>query len=245
MRYLKLTLAYDGSNYHGFQRQKNAVGIQQIVEKALSNLFDEEIKVAASGRTDTGVHAHAQVISFATSGTVPTDKIVQAMSSYLPEDIVVWKAEDMAADFNARYSAQAKRYVYRILITETTNPFERNYTWQLKKMPDLSLLQAAADIIIGEHDFSAFRSAGSAPVKTIKNIYKAEWTRIGAQELRFTIEGDGFLYHMVRNLVGAMVRVGNGKITLERFKEILASGDRRQAGTAAPPQGLYLDEVFY
>ena len=112
-------------------------------------------------------------------------------------------------------------------------------------MPDLFLMQAAADVILGEHDFSAFRSAGSAPVKTIKNIYKAEWTRIGGQELRFTIEGDGFLYHMVRNLVGAMVRVGNGKITLERFKEILASGDRRQAGTAAPSQGLYLDEVFY
>ena len=135
MRYLKLTLAYDGSNYHGFQRQKNAVGIQQIVEKALSKLFGEEIKIAASGRTDTGVHAHAQVISFATEGTVPTDKIVQAMSSYLPEDIVVWKAEEVTVDFNARYSALAKRYVYRILITETINPFERNYSWQLKKMP--------------------------------------------------------------------------------------------------------------
>lgn len=245
MRYLKLTLAYDGSNYHGFQRQKNAVGIQQIVEKALSRMFGEEIKIAASGRTDTGVHAHAQVISFATGGTVPTDKIVQAMSSYLPEDIVAWKAEDVTADFNARYSAVAKRYIYRILITEAVNPFERNYAWQFKKMPDLSLMQAAADVIIGEHDFSAFRSAGSAPVKTIKNIYKAEWTRIGEQELRFTIEGDGFLYHMVRNLVGAMVRVGLGKITLERFKEIFASGDRRQAGTSAPPQGLYLDEVFY
>ena len=128
MRYLKLTLAYDGSNYHGFQRQKNAVGIQQIVEKALSIIFGEEIKIAASGRTDTGVHAHAQVISFATCGTVPTDKIVQAMSSYLPEDIVVWKAEEVTADFNARYSALAKRYVYRILITEVVNPFERNYT---------------------------------------------------------------------------------------------------------------------
>lgn len=245
MRYLKLTLAYDGSGYHGFQRQKNAVGIQQILEKALSKMFGEEIKIAASGRTDTGVHAKGQVISFATSGTVPTEKIVQALPSYLPEDIVVWKAEDVEKDFNARYSAIAKRYVYRIIIAETPSPFKRKYAWYLKKPLDLHEMQAAADVILGEHDFAAFRSAGSATVKTIKTIHKAEWTDVGEQELQFTIEGDGFLYHMVRNLVGAMVRVGNGKITLERFKEILASGDRRKAGTAAPPQGLYLDEVFY
>ncbi len=245
VRYLKLTFAYDGSNYHGFQRQKNAVGIQQIVEKALLKIFGETINIAASGRTDTGVHAHGQVISFATNGTVPTDKIVLAMSSYLPDDIVVCEAEEVTENFNARYSAVAKRYAYRILVADIPSPFERKYAWQLKKMPNLKAMQAAADVIIGEHDFSAFRSAGSAPVKTVKKIYKAEWTRIDEQELRFTIEGDGFLYHMVRNLVGAMVRVGNNKITLERFKAILASGDRKQAGMAAPPQGLYLEEVFY
>ena len=245
MRYLKLTLAYDGSHYHGFQRQKNAVGIQQIVEKALSKLFGEEIMIAASGRTDTGVHARGQVISFATSGTVPTERIVPAMASFLPEDIVVWKAENVDENFNARYSASAKRYQYRIVVAEVPSPFERKYAWQVNKYLDAAAMQAAADLILGEHDFSAFRSLGSAPVKTVKNIYKAEWTKIGEQELRFTIEGDGFLYHMVRNLVGAMVRVGNAKITLERFKEIFASGDRKQAGMAAPPQGLYLEEVFY
>ena len=245
MRYLKLTLAYDGSHYHGFQRQKNAVGIQQIVEKALSTLFGEEIKIAASGRTDTGVHARGQVISFATNGTVPTERIVPAMASFLPDDIVVWKAENVDENFNARYSASAKRYQYRIVVAEVPSPFERKYAWQVNKHLDAAAMQAAADLILGEHDFSAFRSLGSAPVKTVKNIYKAEWTKIGEQELRFTIEGDGFLYHMVRNLVGAMVRVGNAKITLERFKEIFASGDRNQAGMAAPPQGLYLEEVFY
>lgn len=245
MRHLKLTLAYDGSGYNGFQRQKNAVGIQQILEKALSKMFGEEIRIAASGRTDTGVHAEGQVISFSTSGTVPTEKIVQALPSYLPEDIVVWKAEDVAHNFNARYSAIAKRYVYRIIIAETPSPFKRKYAWYLKKPLDVQAMQAAADAILGEHDFAAFRSAGSAPVKTVKNIYKAEWTKSDEQELQFTIEGDGFLYHMVRNLVGAMVRVGNGKISLERFKDILASCDRKQAGTAAPPQGLCLDEVFY
>lgn len=245
MRYLKLTLAYDGSHYHGFQRQKNAVGIQQIVEKALSKLFGEEIKIAASGRTDTGVHARGQVISFATNGTVPTERIVPAMASFLPEDIVVWKAENVDENFNARYSASAKRYQYRIVVAEVPSPFERKYAWQVNKHLDAEAMQAAADLILGEHDFSAFRSLGSAPVKTVKNIYKAEWTKIGEQELRFTIEGDGFLYHMVRNLVGAMVRVGNSKITLDRFKEIFASGDRKQAGMAAPPQGLYLEEVFY
>lgn len=245
MRYLKLTLAYDGSHYHGFQRQKNAVGVQQVVEKALSKLFGEEIQIAASGRTDTGVHARGQVISFATNGTVPTERIVPAMASFLPEDIVVWKAENVDENFNARYSASAKCYQYRIIIADVPSPFERKYAWQVNKQLDAAAMQAAADLILGEHDFSAFRSLGSAPVKTVKNIYKAEWTKIGEQELFFTIEGDGFLYHMVRNLVGAMVRVGNAKITVARFQEIFASGDRKQAGTAAPPQGLYLEKVFY
>ena len=245
VRHLKLTIAYDGSNYNGFQRQKNAVGIQQILEEALGKIFGEKVRIAASGRTDTGVHALGQVVSFATSGTVPTERIAKALARYLPEDIVVRKAEEVPPTFNARFSAIAKRYEYRLLVTSEPDPFKRKHTWQIKSMPDIKAMQQAADLLVGKHDFSAFRSAGSANVNTVKNIYCAKWSRYGEAEICFTIEGDGFLYHMVRNMVGAMVRVGSGKITVLRFREILEIGDRRLAGTAAPPQGLYLVEVFY
>lgn len=244
MRYLKLIVTYDGTNYHGFQTQKNAVGIQQIIEKGLSKLFGETIVVAASGRTDTGVHAKGQVISFRTKGTVPVERIVPAMVSYLPSDIVVIKAEETDKDFNARYCAIGKRYIYRILVTDNNSPFFRNLTWQMKNAPQIELLQAAADVVIGQHDFAAFRSAGSSAKTTIRTIYRAKWTQSN-NEYQFSIEGNGFLYKMVRNLVGAMVRVGLGIITLEEFRVILEAKDRSLAGKSAPAHGLYLDEVFY
>lgn len=245
LRYLKLTVAYDGTNYHGFQRQTNAVGVQQVLEKALTKLMGEDIKLAASGRTDTGVHAYGQVVSFQTKGSIPTEKIVAAMKSFLPSDIVVWRAEDVDRDFNARYSAISKRYKYRILLRSVANPFERNYAWQLPKQLNLAAMQEASSIILGTHDFSAFRSLGSAPVTPVKTMTKVLWQKYNEEEIVFVIEGDGFLYHMVRNIVGTLVRVGTGKITVKQFEEILLSGDRKLAGMAAPPQGLYLEEVHY
>ncbi|HIU63645.1 MAG TPA: tRNA pseudouridine(38-40) synthase TruA [Candidatus Avacidaminococcus intestinavium] len=243
-KHLKLTVAYDGSNYNGFQRQKNGIGVQQILEKGLTKLFREEITIVASGRTDAKVHARRQVISFATTGKVPTSKIVQAMVSYLPKDIVVLAAEEVSKQFNARYCAVRKRYEYRLLYTKINNPFQRDFRWQIKKEPDLLLLQEVAKVIVGEHDFAAFRSAGSSAQTTVRTIYKADWIR-HKNEYIFTIEGNGFLYKMVRNIVGAMMKVGWSEITVEDFKLILAARDRRLAGKAAPPQGLFLDEVFY
>ena len=151
MRYLKLTLSYDGTNYNGFQRQKNAVGIQQIVEEALSHLLGENIRLVASGRTDTGVHAWGQVISFTTKSTVPIGHIPRAIKHLLPGDIVVWKAEEVPENFNARYSAVEKTYQYRIMVTDVQDPFKRNYAWEIKKQPDVEKMQKAANYLLGTH----------------------------------------------------------------------------------------------
>jgi len=244
MRHLKLTISYDGTNYNGFQRQKNAIGIQQIIEDALSNLMGEDIKLVASGRTDTGVHACGQVVSFETSATVPTGHITTAIRHLLPGDIVVWKAEEVAENFNARYSAVEKTYQYKIMITNIPNPFKRNYVWELKKPLDIEKMQVAANNLLGTHDFSAFRNKGSKPISPERTITVAQW-KATDKELTFTITGDGFLYRMVRNIVGALVKVGNGKITPEEFRNILLARDRHMAGMAAPACGLYLMHVRY
>jgi tRNA pseudouridine38-40 synthase len=244
MRYLKLTISYDGTNYNGFQRQKNAIGIQQIVEEALSNLLGEDIRLVASGRTDTGVHAWGQVISFETKSTVPTGHIPRAIKHLLPGDIVVWKAEEVSENFNARYSAVEKTYQYKIIVTDVQDPFKRNYAWEIKQQPDVEKMQEAANHLLGTHDFSAFRNKGSKPISPERTISKAQWER-AEKELIFTITGDGFLYRMVRNIVGALVKVGDGKITPDEFQKILLAKDRQMAGMAAPACGLYLMQVRY
>lgn len=244
MRYLKLTLSYDGSNYNGFQRQKNAVGVQQIVEGALSNLLGEEIKVAASGRTDTGVHARGQVISFGTASTVPTARITKAIRHLLPTDIVVYEAEEVSAEFNARYSSKEKTYQYKIFITDIPDPFVRNYVWEVAKDLDIKKMQEAANLLLGTHDFSAFRNQGSKPMIPVRTITKAKWT-ISEKQLVFTITGDGFLYRMVRNIVGALSKVGSGEMTIEEFQAIMSSKDRSSFGGSAPARGLYLMQVKY
>ncbi len=245
MRYLKLTISYDGTNYNGFQRQKNAIGIQQIVEDALSKLMGEDIKVVASGRTDTGVHACGQVISFETKSTVPTEHITTAIRHLLPGDIVVWKAEEVGENFNARYSAVEKTYQYRIIITDISNPFKRNYAWELKKSLDIEKMQIAANNLLGTHDFTAFRNKGSKIISPERTITVAQWQITTDKELVFTITGDGFLYRMVRNIVGALVKVGNGKITPDTFLQILLTKDRQLTGMPAPACGLYLMHVRY
>ncbi|NLU43344.1 MAG: tRNA pseudouridine(38-40) synthase TruA [Acholeplasmataceae bacterium] len=245
MRYLKLTISYDGTNYNGFQRQKNAIGIQQIVEDALSELMGEDIKVVASGRTDTGVHACGQVISFETRSTVPTEHITTAIRHLLPGDIVVWKAEEVGENFNARYSAVEKTYQYRIIITDISNPFKRNYAWELKKSLDIEKMQIAANNLLGTHDFTAFCNKGSKIISPERTITVAQWQITTDKELVFTITGDGFLYRMVRNIVGALVKVGNGKITPDTFLQILLTKDRQLTGMPAPACGLYLMHVRY
>lgn len=243
-RNIKLTVAYDGTGYHGFQRQNNALAIQEILETRLSGLFGHSLKITGAGRTDAGVHAYGQVVNFLTSGSIPAGNIFKAARGLLPPDIVVTHAEEVPLNFHSRRSAQSKIYIYRVLEAVVADPFSRNYSWHITQPLDVSGMQAAVQAIVGTHDFSAFRAAGSTPVKPVRTIFSAGCSR-KEQLIEFLFWGNGFLYHMVRNLVGTLIDVGRGRLTGEQFKSVLLSRDRKQAGATAPPQGLYLKEVRY
>jgi pseudouridylate synthase I len=243
-RNIKLTVAYDGTNYHGFQRQKNAVTIQHILEEKLAKFFGHPLKLIGAGRTDAGVHAHGQVVNFLTHGTIPCERIPLAAKSALPADIVVLSAEEVPLDFHARKSAQSKIYVYRIYQNRLPNPFYRNYTWHITEPLDVKAITNAAQAIIGTHDFSAFRAAGGAAISPVRTILEAR-CRMEGQVLELTFWGTGFLYHMVRNLVGTLLDVGMGRLDKAGFIRILVGRDRNKAGITAPPQGLYLQQVMY
>lgn len=244
-RNIKLTLAYDGGAYHGFQRQENAVTIQAVLERALGRLFGGFSKFAASGRTDTGVHACGQVVSFYTTGTIPTERIVRALNSLLPPDIVATEAEEAPLAFHARCSARSKLYLYKIQQGDIPDPFARQYAWYIRQRLDLTAMNAALRCVCGTHDFTAFQAAGSAIRNPVRTLYRAECQQKAEHSLEFLFWGNGFLYHMVRNLVGTVVDVGRGKYPPENIARILKSRDRHQAGATAPPQGLYLKEVRY
>ncbi len=244
MRTLKLEVAYDGTAYHGFQRQKNLVTIQAVLEDVLSKLCGERVSVAGSGRTDAGVHAIKQTVSLVTEGRIPCAGILRACDAMLPPDIRLLSAAEAPPGFHARFSARWKRYLYRIVENDCDSPFEARYAWQLRERPDLAKLRQAAAYLPGTHNFAAFRSSGSVQGSPVKTVYEARWQRSG-RELLFTIAGNGFLYHMVRNLVWAMVQIGLGRHEPQALAAELACGHRTFLHAPAPPQGLYLQEVFY
>lgn len=243
-RTIKLIVAYDGFAYHGFQRQANAVTIQQILEERLETLFGHAIKTVGAARTDAGVHAYGQVVSFTTTGSIPVLRIPQAARSVLPEDIVVRDAAEVPGSFHARYSAKSKIYCYRIYNHESADPFLRRYAWHIRSALDVDSMQQALGHIIGKHDFSAFRAAGGPPVNPVREILHAQCRR-EAEMIECVFQGTGFLYHMVRNLVGTLVDVGHKRIAPDEVKSIRDSLDRHRAGDTAPPNGLYLKEVYY
>lgn len=244
MRNLKLTIAYDGTNYHGFQRQINAITVQEVLENRLKKLFSHPLKILIAARTDTGVHAYGQVISFQTDSSIPVDRICMASLRYLPEDIVVVKAEEVPLSFNARRSAIGKIYRYRLLNSFLPNPLEKNYSWHYHKDLDVEKMNEAMKKIVGTYDFSSFRAAGGAPMSPIRTIFSAECKKKD-EIIEFEFFGSGFLYHMVRNLVGTIVDVGRNRFSLDDFQEILEAKDRKRAGRTAPAQGLYLISVKY
>ena len=245
-RNIALKVAYDGTAYHGFQRQSPPVtAVQNVLERKLAVIFGDTIELAASGRTDAGVHAYGQVVNFFTNGSIPIEKVPMAANSLLPDDIVVKEAWEADFDFSARHSAKAKTYIYRIQQGGTPNPLTARYAWYERRPLDINLMQQALAMLEGTHDFSAFRAAGGAPMSPVRTIYEAKVEEKPGNLLEFTIYGNGFLYHMVRNIIGTVANVGLGRISLERFAEIFASLDRHQASATAPACGLYLYRVEY
>jgi tRNA pseudouridine38-40 synthase len=244
-RNLRLLLEYDGTRYHGWQRQANASTIQEVLEAALTRLTGETITLIGSGRTDAGVHARGQVASFSTASRIPLRAFRDGLNSLLPRDIAVLEASEAAPAFHARKSARSKTYEYRILNRPQPSPLVRHYAWWIAPRLDLEAMAAAAAVLPGEHDFTAFRASGSDNHNPVRRILGAAWSDETCGWLSFTITATGFLRGMVRSLVGTLVEVGRAKAPVSRLAELLANGVRRDAGPTAPPQGLYLVEVFY
>lgn len=246
MRY-RITITYDGTNYSGWQIQPNGVSIQKMIEDALSLLLKAPTKITASGRTDAGVHALAQVAHFDATDEIDQKKIRQSLNGILPKDIRIKDLEKTSEDFHARYSAQLKTYEYHVTIGDHSNPFTRKYSYFISYSIDLKLFKKAAKLLQGTHDFKAFAndplkgSAGKNSIRTLKEIVVVP-TEDGLI-LKFT--ADGFLYKMVRNLVGAFLYLAKGKITLDDLKKLLASKDRTFSPPPAPANGLFLKEVQY
>lgn len=241
----KLTVEYDGSCYHGYQIQGDLPTIQACLESAISMLAGEPVRVIASGRTDTGVHALAQVINFtSTKFSVPVERIPKALNSVLPQDIRVLTAEVVPNDFHARFDAKKKKYFYQLYLARQGTAFYRNYAWCIESELDVKAMYKAGKHLEGTHDFAAFTASGGSVSSTVRTIYN--FNLIQEERLvKLEFIGNGFLYKMVRNLVGTLVEVGMGRRKPESIKELLVSRSRSLAGITAPPQGLFLEQVWY
>lgn len=248
MRNLKITLAYDGTEFCGWQIQPGRSSVQGEIAAAVERVCGERVLPQGSGRTDSGVHALAQVANFALEAPVPLDNLRFALNHMLPKAIRVLSVEEAPVDFHARKSATAKTYRYRISRAEITSPFLTRYVWHYPYPLDEIAMTAAAAVVVGEHDFTSFAASGPEKGKEegskVRTVFTSAWRRTG-DELIYEIRGAGFLRHMVRNLVGTFVLVGKGTITRERLREILAARDRSLAGPTAPPEGLALVSVEY
>ena len=245
MRRILLVIEYDGTDYHGFQRQDARLRtVQGELEAGLARVLGEEVTVAGAGRTDARVHAIGQAATFDTNRPIPVENVVGALNSTLPGDVTVVSAEEVALSFHPRRDAKRKQYCYRILNRTLPSPFINRYAWHLREPLDAERMQAAADRLVGEHDFAAFCASGSTVKTTVRKLQRVDVAREG-DTIEVRIEGNGFLYMMVRIIVGTLVEVGAGRMSAEQVAEILAGGDRRAAARTAPPQGLTLIEVSY
>ena len=240
-----LTIEYDGSAYHGWQRQKKDPTIQGEIERALETMTRQKVVVNGSGRTDAGVHALAQTANFKSDAGLSAEAFQLGLNSLLKDDIVIKDCRVMDDGFHARYNAMGKVYQYHILNSWIPSAIRRKQVWHIRKELDFYAMQKAAAFVMGEHDFKAFEGTGSPRSSTVRSVTLVEMTRESNDNICFTIEANGFLRYMVRNIVGTLVDVGRSKLTPEGFKAVLESGDRGQAGATAPPQGLYLVKVLY
>lgn len=242
----RATVAYDGTDFHGFQLQATDRTVQGELENALGKLdpSKQRIVVLGAGRTDSGVHATGQVIAFDLHWQHPLEKLNQAINAHLPPDVSLYDLTPATADFHPRFDALARRYQYKIDVRPWRSPLRRHYTWHIWPPPNLNIMQQAAQTLIGQHDFAAFGSPPKAGGSTQREIYQANWQQHG-QQLTLTIEANAFLYRMVRRIVGAMHKLGSGKWTLQQWNALLAAQDIGLATPAAPPNGLQLVAIRY
>jgi tRNA pseudouridine38-40 synthase len=245
-RNIKLVLEYDGTGYHGWQSQARSgtSTIQETLERALSVLASDTIKTVSSGRTDAGVHAYGHVVNFPTSCAIPAEAWAPALNRLLPADVRVLASCEVSAGFHARYSAKGKIYRYRILNRTMPSALERDRAWHVDRTLAESAMRAAGTVLIGEHDFSAFRSASCNAKTPVRRLRRFAVARSG-DILEITLEADAFLMHMARNIAGTLVEAGLGRFTPEDMGRILRSRDRTKAGRTAPAHGLYLVQVLY
>jgi len=244
MRNISLIVSYDGTAYHGWQYQPNLITIERVVREAIEKILNHKIKIYAGARTDTGVHAQGQVVNFFTEKGIEPGSLARGLNSLLPVDIRVKDAFEVGPDFHARYSAKSKTYVYCILNATYNSPFYARYVWHIPYNIDVSSMNDSIKLIVGQHDFSAFKKKNTTYHNPIREVIRARVKRRG-NFIYIVIEATGFLRYMVRNIVGTLVLVGSGKIEVEDFRKILESKDREKAGPTAPAKGLFLREIKY
>ncbi len=244
MRNIKLTVQFDGANYHGFQSQTNAVAVQDVLEDALGRLTGRRPRISGCGRTDAGVHAKAFVLNFFSETAIPAEKFPYALNAHLPRDIICFQAEDVPPDFDAKASAKRKRYTYYIQNSPVPDVFQLGRAWHYRYPLDVPAMQAAARAFLGTHDFIGFAAAGFTVKTTVRTIYSLDVQK-NEDLISIDITGNGFLYNMVRIIAGTLVFAGAGKLDPEKMPDIIRAGDRTRAGITAPACGLFLSAVYY
>jgi len=245
MRNVKLIIAYDGTDYKGWQIQTSEPTIQGIIEEKLGIILNQKTRIAGSGRTDTGVHALNQVAHFKANSKIEPESLKKGLNSLLPPAIVVKELSEVDADFHARYSAKSRVYKYLIWRGDTFSPFYRRFSWQVHYQLDLEEMRKAAGCLVGLHDFASFEGTGSASLTSEREIMRFTIRGCAKGWIVTTMEATAFLRHMVRNIMGTLIEVGKGSMTIAEFRDILESKDRSRAGITAPPQGLFLKKVKY
>lgn len=244
MKRFKMIVAYDGTNYHGFARQNEAITVQGTIEKAIKKITQEEVVSLGAGRTDAGVHAKGQCVTFDSETKIPAERLIKAINSQLPPDIVIQELSEVDGDFHPRFGAKRKTYRYQIWCGKLPDPFTYRYALHYPYPVNEKIMQEAANYMIGEHDFACFCASGSQVKDTVRKIYSIDVKRDGDM-ISVDVCGNGFLYNMVRIIIGTLLYVNEGKLSTTEISEIIRGKDRKKSGPTVTPQGLTMLSIVY